>query len=135
MPDILLIEIQNKLVNQKKSIDVYHHVTGITDTISYNHSITLPIKTFISKQKPDFIQITIKKEPGDSIEEIAVNLPSWAKYEFSPNNNIDITIIYLENRTLLKIPPCPPTWKLKIYRPDNSTFQSNDNVIIHDDFR
>lgn len=132
MPDILILEIQNRLVNEKKCIEVYHYITGITDTISFNHSITLPLQTFAPDQNPDFLQINLENEAGYLNGDCRVDLPSWVSFDFFSNDCLGLTVSHLVNRTLLRISPGPPTWKLKISRPGDSIIQTNDNVIIRD---
>ncbi len=123
------ITIENKLVIEKRDMSVYHHSTRSAHIISHDSSITLPLR---SVMEDDYLHVSIVSGPGPLEGECMVNLPSWLDFEFSPG--ADVTVAHSGNRTLLKIPPGPPIWQLKLTRSPSSLFkQSSDHIIIGDD--
>jgi len=116
MPDIVIIEIKNKLAKPKIRIEVYHYVTGVTDIIPFNRSISLPLRTFISDQNFDFIRINLEKDPGEPVltSEIHIDLPAWIVFDFFSPDETRFTLRYPGDRVIIIVPPCPPTWKLKL---------------------
>lgn len=127
------ITIENKLVIEKRDMNIYHHSTGSAHLISYNSSITLPLRPML---EDDYLHISLVSGPGPLAGNCTVNLPSWADFEFSPGGDVFVTHSGSGNRTLLKIPPGPPIWQLKITRSISTPFkQSSDRVTVGDDRR
>lgn len=111
-------------------MNVYHHSTGSAHMISYDSSITLPLKPFIDD---DYLHISLVSGPGRLEGNCFVNLPSWINFELSSAG--DVTTAHSGERTLLKIPPGPPIWQLKITRSLSSLInQPSDHVTICDDY-
>ncbi|UCH92779.1 MAG: hypothetical protein JSV88_21120 [Candidatus Aminicenantes bacterium] len=128
MPEKLDIIVENKLIKEKRDINVYHQSTRSAHIISRSSSITLPLKTV---EEDDYLYISIVRGPGNLWKDCVINIPSWADFEFSLEGKAAIT--HTGNRTLLKIPPGPPTWQLKMTRPkDFGMAQTSDHVIIGD---
>jgi hypothetical protein len=122
------VTIENRLVMEKRDMNVYHHSTRSAHMISHNSSITLP---FRSVREDDYLHISIVSGPGPLEGECMVNLPSWMDFEFSPGG--DVAVAHSGNRTLLKIPPGPPVWQLKMTRSLSSLInQPLDRVTIGD---
>lgn len=111
MTDEIGITIQNKLVTEKRSINVYRHFTRDAYLISYNSSVDLHLGTDIGN---DYLHISIVSGPGPLADGCVVNLPAWADYEFSSEGKL--TAAHDGDRKLLKIPPGPCVWQLKITR-------------------
>ena len=123
------ITIENRLVMEKRDMNVYHHSTRSAHMISHNSSITLPFRSVL---EDDYLHISIVSGPGPLEGECMVNLPSWMDFEFSPGG--DVTVAHSGNRTLLKIPPGPPVWQLKMTRSLSSLInQPWDRITIGDD--
>jgi hypothetical protein len=123
------ITIENKLVMEKRDMNVYHHFTRSAHMISHDSSITLPLRPGI---EDDYLYISIVSGPGRLEGNCIVNLPSWVDFELSSAG--DATTAHSGDRTLLKIPPGPPKWQLKLTRsPFSIIAQSSDRVIIGDD--
>ena len=123
------ITIENRLVMEKRDMSVYHHSTRSAHMISYNSSITIPLKSVI---EDDYLHISIVTGPGNLKNKSIVNLPSWLDFEFSPG--ADVTVAHSGNRTILKIPPGPPIWQLKLTRSFSSPVkQPYDRVTVGDD--
>jgi hypothetical protein len=123
------ITIENKLVMEKRDMNVYHHSTRSAHMISFDNSITLPLRPVI---EDDYLHISIVSGPGHLKSKSVVNLPSWADFEFSSKG--DVTVAHSGDRTLLKIPPGPPIWQLKMTRELSSLIsQPSDRVTIGDD--
>lgn len=97
--------------------------------ISYNSSITLPLRPLI---EDDFLHVSVLSGPGHLKSESMVNLPSWVDFEFSTEGKVTVT--HSGDRTLLRIPPGLPVWQLKMTRSISSFIkQPPDRVIIGDE--
>ena len=97
--------------------------------ISHESSITLPFKTVIEN---DYLHISIVSGPGRLEGNCVVNLPSWIDFELSSAG--DAALTHSGDRTLLKIPPGPPTWQLKMTRSlDSIIDQSLARITVGDD--
>lgn len=120
------IIVENKLIKEKRDIHVYHQSTRSAHIISRSSSITLPLRTIV---EDDYLYISVVRGPGNLWKESVIDLPSWADFEFSLEGKVVIT--HSGNRTLLKVPPGPPTWQLKMTRPNESFIvQKSDHIII-----
>ena len=121
--------IENKLVMEKRDMNVYHHASRSAHMISHDSSITLPLKPII---EDDYLHISIVSGPGRLEGNCIVNLPSWIDFDLSSAG--DAAITHSGDRILVKIPPGPPTWQLKMTRSlDSSIDQPWDCIIIGDD--
>lgn len=122
------ITIENKLVMEKRDMNVYHHSSRSAHMISYNNSIILPLRSVIEE---DYLHVSIVSGPGHLKGESIVNLPSWIDFEFSSRE--DLIVTHSGGRTLLKIPPGPPVWQIKMTRsPSSPNDQIEDRVTIAD---
>ena len=120
------IIVENKLIKEKRDIHVYHQSTRSAHILSRSSSITLPLET---TDEEDYLYISVVRGPGNLWKESVINLPSWADFEFSLEGKA--VIAHSGNRTLLKVPPGPPTWQLKMMRPNESSIiQKSDHIII-----
>jgi len=123
------ITIENKLVMEKRDMNVYHHSTRSAHLISHGSSIILPLKSVI---EDDYLHISIVSGPGRLENNCVVNLPSWVDFELSAAG--DATVAHLGDRTLLTIPPGPAIWQLRMKRSRSSlNDQPSDRVTIGDD--
>jgi len=123
------ITIENKLVMEKRDMNVYHHATRSAHLISHDSSITLPLKSGI---EDDYLHISIVSGPGRLEGNCVVNLPSWVDFELSSAG--DATVAHLGERTLLKIAPGPAIWQLRMKRSLSSIIdQPSGLVTIGDD--
>lgn len=125
------ITIRNKLVSQRKDINVYHYATRSAHIISHNSSITLPFKT---SGEMDFLSLSIPSVAGRLRKKCLIDLPEWSEVELSLEGKI--TIFQREGRILLKIPAGAPIWELKLTC--SAEFISNlplngDSIIIGDE--
>ncbi|MCP5049436.1 MAG: hypothetical protein GY940_19860 [bacterium] len=128
MPKNFDIKVENKLTADKRGINIYHYATKDAYLISHNSSITLPLRGI---EEEDYLHISIVRGPGHLWKHCWVHLPSWADFEFSSEGTVTLT--HYNDRTLLKIPPGPPTWQLKMTRPSGSrSVRIHDNIIIKD---
>lgn len=104
--------VENKLVAEKRDMSIYHHTGRSTHIISYNSSITLPLRTI---EKDDYLHISPVSGPGNLWRDCLIDIPSWADFTFSSEGKITFT--HSGDRMILKIPPGPPSWQLRITRP------------------
>lgn len=123
------ITVKNKLIREKRDINVYHQATRSAHIISRNSSITLPLMT---SQEEDYLHISVISGPGNLWKNCLIDLPSWADFEFSSEGKMAVT--HSGDRMVLNIPPGPPTWQLKITKPNGlQMLQAPDHVIIGDE--
>jgi hypothetical protein len=111
MTEVFDITVENKLGKNKRDINVYHHSTRGAHLISDNSSIILPLGTV---EKGDYLHISVVHGPGDLKKDCLINVPSWTDFEFASEGKV--TLIHSSDRILLKIPPGPPKWELKMMR-------------------
>ena len=123
------IIIENKLLIEKRDMNVYHHATRSAHMISHNNSITLPLRPLI---EDDYLHISIVSGPGRLEGHCVVNMPSWIDFELAYAGNA--AVAHSGERTLLKIPPGLPVWQLKMTRSLSSRInKSSARVTIGDD--
>lgn len=108
------IAVENRLITEKRDINVFHHSTRSAHIISHSSSITLPLETV---KKGDYLQISAARGPGNLWKHYLISLPSWADFEFYSKGNVTLTHSHDSKRTLIKIPPGPPTWELVMKMP------------------
>jgi hypothetical protein len=121
----ITVTVQNKLKKEKRDLNVYHQSTRSAHIISHNSSITLPLRTI---GEDDFLHISVVSGPGNLWQNCLIDLPSWANFEFSSEGKVTFT--HSSDRTLLKIPPGPPKWELKMTRPAEVSGIQEDKVTI-----
>jgi len=125
MKDTFHITVDNKLKEEKRDLNVYQHSHKGAHIISYNSSITLPLGT----AEEDYLHISVVSGPGNMWKECVVNIPTWVDFLFSAAGKV--TVRHTGGRMLLTIPPGPPTWQLKITRPEgNHHRQISENITI-----
>ncbi len=122
------IKVENRFVIEKRDLNVYHHSGKSTHLISCGSSVDLPLKP---AGQNDFLHISIVGGPGPLEGKCMVNLPHWIDFKFSPGGDMDVT--HPGDRTLLKIPPGPPLWQLKMTRSPSTFFkQAPDRITVGD---
>ena len=125
------VTVKNRLITDKRDINIYHHSTRSAHIISHHSSITLPLRTV---GEGDYLDISVGRSPGNLWRNCLIDVPSWSDFQFSSQGNI--TVIHSGGRILVKIPPGSPDWEIKITRPNglpSAVPPSEDNVIIGDD--
>jgi hypothetical protein len=128
------ITIENQLAAGERDINVFHHSSRSAHIISHNSSITLPLR---NPGENDYLHISVVRGPGYLWNDCLISLPSWVDFDFSSEGKLAVTHSNGTNRTLLKIPPGPPTWELKITMPggllsSGASAANGDNVTISD---
>jgi hypothetical protein len=124
------IIIENKLTSEKRDMNVYHHSTRSAHIISFDSSVTLPLRSII---EDDYLYISIVSGPGNLEKKSVVNLPAWVDFEFLSEGKLTVT--HSGERTLLKIPAGLPEWQLKLTRSVTSLIdRPADRVTIGDDY-
>lgn len=123
------VTIENKLVLEKRDMNVYHHSTRSAHLISHNNSITLPLQPSV---EDDYLHISVVSGPGHLINKSILIIPAWADFEISSEGKVSVA--HLGDRTLLKIPPGPSTWQLRMTRSSTSIInRAVDRVTVGDD--
>jgi hypothetical protein len=134
------ITVENKLITEKRDLNVYHYSTHSAHIISYSSSITLPLG---KDTKNDYLNISVVKNPGYLEKSCVINVPEWADYNFICKEGLSafsINRFYESNgaRIYIKIPPGPPVWELKItipadWYPNIPVSKKKDHVVIVDE--
>jgi hypothetical protein len=120
------ITIRNNLNKEKREISVYHHSRRMSHIVSHNRSLNHILE---SMDKGDYIQVSVVSGPGHLNHTCILVLPSFLDFTFSATG--DVTIEHFNQRLMLKIPPGPPTWEIKMSLPSRSIFtHSHGNKII-----
>lgn len=115
------ITVWNKLIKEKRDINMYHHSNKSAHIISCNSSLTRGIKPM---EENDYLHISVGRGPGYLKHYCILNLPSFLDFRFSITG--EAILIHSGERTLLQIPPGPPTWELKMTIP--SRLSSGDTL-------
>ena len=119
------ITIQNKLAAERRDLNAYHYSKRSAYFISHSNAVTIPLGT---KEGGDYLHISIVSGPGKLEKECCINLPSWCDFSISSIGNGDIS--HSDDRTLVKIPPGPPSWQLTVTRPSGTIDTPDEDVII-----
>lgn len=136
MPEEIEMTVENKLITEKRDLNVYHHTTQSAHIISHNSSITLPLA---ANGEKDYLQISVVKGPGYLEKYCLIDIPSWFDFNFICKESVTgISITHSHEpggaRTILKIPPGPPAWELKITRPtsleSNAQFSKKKDYLV-----
>ena len=128
MPKGIEITVQNKLVTEKRDLNIYHHSSRSAYMISHGNSITIPLGTV---EDGDYLHLSIVSGPGSMEKDCWIDIPTWCDFTVSGLGNGDLT--HSGDRTLLKIPPGPPVWQLKITQSSgHMNMPVEDYVIIGD---
>jgi hypothetical protein len=114
MPKEFNITVENKLIKEKRYINVFHQSTRSAHLISYNSSITLPLGTI---EENDYLYISAVRSNGNLWKACLINVPTWADFEFSSEGKVAITHSNDADSTILKVSPGPSIWQLNITRP------------------
>ncbi len=129
MPKKIKITVKNKLQTQKRTLSLYCHLEKSSHLISDNSTWTVTLKPV---EQEDYIHISVIQGPGNLKKECRITLPSWLDFQLTSRD--DFTQIHSGDRTILKIPPGPPIWALKITQPaDSSIKASTGNTITVED--
>ncbi len=121
------ITVENKLIAEKRDINIYHHSSRGAHLISYDRSLEIYLKTDIEN---DYLHISVVSGPGHLKNRSVVNLPSWANFEFFLDGKV--TINHANNRILVVIPPGLPEWQVRVIRPYDGDY-GEDHIIIGDE--
>ena len=123
------IIVENRLLMEMRYINAYRS-TRSAHIISYDSAATLLLGEANTK---DYIQISSHSGPNHQVwSDCLINIPAWANFEFFSEGKI--TLIHESDRTVIKIPKGPPTWLLKIIRPEDAEIrQAEDYIIVTDD--
>lgn len=128
MTKVIKITIENRLILEKRAMNVYHHATRSSHMIGHNSSVTLPLQTVIEH---DYLHISLVTGPGNLERKSVADLPSWIDFDFLSDGNVAVS--HTGKRTLLKIPPGLPGWQLKLTRSSSQNWSSTGCVIISDE--
>jgi len=124
----ILITIENKLIIERRDINVYHHSTCSAHLISSNSLIALPLTTI---ETNDYLYFSVVSGPGSMEHQSVVNLPSWLNFEFLSEGKL--TVQHADERILLRIPPGLPVWQLKLTLSPSGKSKAADGVYIYEE--
>lgn len=128
MPQAIDIIVKNNLIMEKRGLNVYHHSDKSAHIISPDGSIRVPLT---ADKGGDYLHISAVRGPGPLLRGCVLDIPSWAEFEFSLEGKV--TISHKNERTILRIPPGPPAWQLKIAgQAGTSSRQQPDYISVGD---
>lgn len=116
MEEGIKMTVQNQLVAGKRDLNAYHHADRGAYLISHGNTVTVPLG---AAKNGDYLHLSIVIGPGDLETDCWINLPSWCDFAVSGLGSGDI--VHSGGCTLLRVPPGPPVWQLKITRPAGQT--------------
>ncbi len=127
MEHLLDITVNNKLLKEQRDIHVYHNARHSSHIISYGSSLSLRLQ---EAGHGDFLHIAVVKGPGDLWEDCLITLPQGVNFEFFSRGDLTLSNANIKfppypgphagiisagtGRLILKIPPGPPSWELKL---------------------
>ena len=118
------LRVDNKLITQKRDINVYLHSTRSSHIISHTSSVTLPLRT---TEAGDYLHLSVVSGPGNLEKDCVIDMPAWLDFQFFSQGNVTVT--HKKDRTLLEIPPGPPVWQLKMSRPSGQSDTPGESYI------
>ncbi len=123
------ITVHNKLSMAKRDINVYHNSKRSAHMIGHDGSVTIPLRP---AAEDDFLHISIVSGPGSLENTNVVNLPAWADFEYTGENNFILCHSHTDDRIIVKIPPGTPQWQMRVYRSGtpSSTGRSSGRITI-----
>jgi hypothetical protein len=124
------ITVVNKLILEKRDLNIYHHYTQSAHLISYNRSITLPLG---SVETGDYLHISLVSGPGPLKRDCRIDLPLWVDFQFSIEGNVKVIHAGDARRIQLTISPGPGSCELRVTRSDGFQFlPPSDHITISD---
>lgn len=121
------LKIHNKMIAEKRDLNIYHNHDRGAYMISRNNYVKLKLNGIDDN---DYLHISIVSGPGAMTKDCWVNLPSWCFCSFSGMCNADIC--NSGERIMVRIPPGPPVWQLKISNPGSTPGADSDLLVIGD---
>lgn len=109
MPEGKVIEVKNKLVQEKRDLNIYHHATRSAYLISHSNVVKVALGDF---GEGDYLHISVVSGPGNLVKDAWIDMPSWCDFSVTGLSNGEIS--HRGDRTYVRIPPGPPDWKLEI---------------------
>jgi len=116
------ITVWNRLIKERRDINVYQHSSKSGHIISSNHFHKIGIKAI---EEDDYLYISVQRGPGLLENYCVLDLPSFVDFKFS--NTGEFVLLHCRERILLRIPPGPPLWEIKMKIPAQLTFLTNTN--------
>lgn len=117
MADVINIIIINRLVKEKRYLNIYHHGTGSSHLISALKEVAVPLNF---KAKNDYLTISVVGEPGHMWHGCKVSLPFWLDFDFLTTDAVTLSHSGGGERIIIHVPPGLPNWQLKITRQKDS---------------
>ncbi len=122
--------IENRLVTERRDINVYHSSSATAHMISFNSSVTVSLGLGV---EGDYLHVSVVSGPGRLQRETRVLLPGWLDFEYSGEGCV--AVARSGGCTVLKIPPGLPGWSIKMTRPTDEGFLQRLPVIVVGDDR
>lgn len=131
MPHQVEISVENKLTVGERDINVFHYASHSGHIISHNSCISVPLG---NAGDGDYLHVSVVKGPGYLWMDCVISLPLWLGFDFSSEGKMTVSRSADGSRTLLKIPPGPPTWELKItYTSTAAGLNGGGSIVLRDD--
>lgn len=109
MPERKVIKVENRLVEEKRDLNIYHHATRSAYLISHSNAVAVSLGEF---GEGDYLHISVVSGPGNLVKDTWIDLPSWC--DFSVTGLVNGEILHRGDRTFVRVPPGPPDWKVEV---------------------
>lgn len=119
--DEIRLTIWNKLLKDRRDINVYQHSIQSSHIVSSNSPLVLQMKPGNGE---DFLHISVPMGPGHLKYSCELDLPSFLDIEFKFSMTMgEITLRHFSERIKLVIPPGPSSWGVKLLFIKNTPFK------------
>lgn len=125
MKQTINIIIENKLLLEKRGLNVYHRADRGIHLISGGSSYTVSLNP---RDETDYINLSVAIGPGYMEQSNVIDLPSWLNYEFLSEGKL--VVKHDGGRNRLTIPAGLPEWKLKLTLPASPIDTHQGRVIV-----
>lgn len=128
MENTIEIKFDNKLLIEKRDLNIYHRKNKGTHLISYGSSVKIPLQIM---SEGDYVNLSVAVGPGYMERQNTVELPYWLNYEVLSEGRIGAT--HTGGRIRLKFPAGLPEWTLKLSLSKSHNEHSEGRVVISDE--
>ena len=130
MSSSVRVMVENRLVTERRDLNVYHSCSATAHMISFDSSVTVSLGLGV---EGDYLHVSVVGGPGRLRLETWVQLPGWLDFEYSGEGKI--AVVRSGDCIYIKIPPGLPGWSIKMTRPTDEGFVQRLPVIAVGDHR
>ena len=128
MPVGIDIIVKNRLVAERRDLNVYHYGSRSAYMISCGNAVSICLGR---DGEGDYLHVSVVSGPGSLEGDCWLDVPGWCDFSVSCLGSGEL--VHSGGRTLLRIPAGPPLWQLKVMRPDEQVNTPvEDHITIGD---